>query len=518
MTCCWDDDGPDAAQERYNRLKDRLICKLTPDINGRQRPDQILPVEEMHGLAIWLYRGDSLEQAKHMDPSDARWLFHPTPWDNSDALPGPIGDLPCDLHRRCCKEMQQSPRQHAHGVGNILSASSTPSGGVSSQQYWELPLGQLPDHSNPPSGRNTCTSAAESTAPSHAGSGLAAHGKPASQTASSKSLSSASTTPGTQPMGTTRQHAADAKTARATAKIGRPLSASQTSGPLGVSSSILGRSVDHGQTAQDRAQDMGHEGGRSRGGCKPVASISEKRLKQTPGGYASRPRPRPSTDRQHASHSLVGYPMTHDPYSGGRFAQSGEDRSKLPGSSPWYKPRTRSRQESSAYQPDGRSFDVHGRFSPPSPAADGPSSGHQTSASQTSSLLQTACPDGVVFSPKENARRGEHDQHADQYEDTAKASAGNKGSAAIPDGYAARGGHSMKGVRTEGKGNKERLLTQRRASDAEAGSFNFQRTLKELSAGIGNDSKSSRSHGASSHPPNPKNGMPKWIQLLKDLH
>ena len=69
-------------QEGYDQLRDRLICEVRPAVNAQKRPDRLLSIEEMHDLAMSLYHEDSREQAKHMDPVEARWLFHPTPWDN----------------------------------------------------------------------------------------------------------------------------------------------------------------------------------------------------------------------------------------------------------------------------------------------------------------------------------------------------------------------------------------------------------------------------------------------------
>ena len=228
--------------------------------------------------------------------------------------------------------------------------------------------------------------------------------------------------------------------------------------------------------------------------------------KQTPGSHTSGPKPRPSRDRQHVRHSLIEDHARH---------VNGHHRATSPGNSPWFRAGSKARQAASAQGPSRRSFDVRGKFSPPSQLSTSTSLTLQPLACETSSLLQNGSPDGMVFSPKENAHRGSHGQYRD-YGDANGVARGCKASGGIPDGHAAHGGHSMKGVRTEVKGQQARFLIQRRASDAAAGSFNFKRTLQELSAGLSNTSKGSSSQKSHSRTPNSK--VPEWMELLRDLH
>ena len=253
---------------------------------------------------------------------------------------------------------------------------------------------------------------------------------------------------------------------------------------------------------------------RSSGTSQPVTHIPDSPLEQAHGSYASRPRPRPSMHRQHASHSLVGHPMTYASAEG-QSAQHGNDRSSSPGNSPWYKPRSRSRLATTGQGPTTRSFDVHGRFSPPSPISE-TSCAHPPLADETSSLLQKGSPDLLVFNPEENANWAMRSKSEGTCGNGDGSGMGLTDSGGIPDGHAAHGGHSMKGVRTLAKGQHARMLPQQRASDAQAGSFNFKRTIQELSAGISNSSKSSSSQNRRSRTPCAR--MPEWMELLRDSH
>ena len=66
------------------------------------------------------------------------------PW-LQEALPYPIGNLPCDIHRRHCKVPQHSP-DHGHGVASVRAAFSDPGSRASGQQYWEWPVGISLEH------------------------------------------------------------------------------------------------------------------------------------------------------------------------------------------------------------------------------------------------------------------------------------------------------------------------------------------------------------------------------------
>ncbi|KAK9861439.1 hypothetical protein WJX84_001532 [Apatococcus fuscideae] len=72
-------------QDAYDRLKRRLVCEVKGQ-DSQEKAVRAVSIEEMHGMAIWLYRKDSEEQARHMDSTEARWLFHPAPWETAGGV------------------------------------------------------------------------------------------------------------------------------------------------------------------------------------------------------------------------------------------------------------------------------------------------------------------------------------------------------------------------------------------------------------------------------------------------